>query len=266
MPGAGSRLDMNHVGITSAAHRSRCRPADRAPGKIAPMTAGAGSRRSASRAGSPPPAGGRGVPVVARFSYQPGSGVVYTVEPRATELLAPLDAYAEKVVRARRRGPGLSYELNSLPVGDGGSAVEYDLDASGVPVDRPSAARIVPVHVRRGPTPTELSTRGHRTRYSWPGDPVRSLVRWLRPSARIIAARSALAEERRPLAGRLPRRPDLDGFGTENVDWVARAPGGSSSSPRMVTRSISSSRDQRRCPALLELPRRRCSCHRAASS
>ncbi|MGL4743432.1 MAG: biotin/lipoyl-containing protein, partial [Dermatophilaceae bacterium] len=67
--------------------------------KVAPMTAGAGVEevRVEGRV-----AGDRGhtVPVCARFWYQPGSGVTFTVEQPPTTRLAPLDAYAEKVVRA----------------------------------------------------------------------------------------------------------------------------------------------------------------------
>ncbi|MGL5928390.1 MAG: biotin carboxylase N-terminal domain-containing protein, partial [Dermatophilaceae bacterium] len=106
--------------------------------KIAPMTAGAGVEevRVEGRV-----AGDRGhtVPVCARFWYQPGSGVTFTVEPPPTTRLAPLDAYAEKVVRARRRGVVYPYELVSMVAGGGGTAQELDLDESGalVPVDRP---------------------------------------------------------------------------------------------------------------------------------
>ncbi|MFN8099288.1 MAG: carboxyl transferase domain-containing protein [Dermatophilaceae bacterium] len=225
--GAGSRLDMNHVWI----HIWPLIEADvdqltALRAKIAPMTAGAGIEEVRIE-GRIAAAGGRGVPVVARFSYQPGSGVVYTVEPRATELLAPLDAYAEKVVRARRRGLVYPYELNSLLVGDGGSAVEYDLDASGVlvPVDRPygeNRAGLMCAVVR---TPTELHPEGIE-RVLLAGDPLRSLGSVAEAEcARIIAALD-LAEERGvPLewfALSAGARISMDS-GTENMDWVARA-------------------------------------------
>ena len=73
--------------------------------RIAPMTAGAGIeelRIEGRLAG----AGGSITPIVVKFRALPGSGIVTTFEEPATERLAPLDGYAEKVVRARRRGRG----------------------------------------------------------------------------------------------------------------------------------------------------------------
>ena len=48
--------------------------------------------------------GKRLVPLAVRFYSQPGSGVTTTVGPPPSEPLKPLDEYAGKVLRARRRG------------------------------------------------------------------------------------------------------------------------------------------------------------------
>ena len=46
------------------------------------------------------------------FSYQPGTGVNLSVTPPPTEPLQPLDAYSQKVHRARARGTTYPYELD----------------------------------------------------------------------------------------------------------------------------------------------------------
>ena len=70
-----------------------------------------------------------------RFGAQPGAGVVSSVEEPPTELLSPLDDYASKVVRSRRRGLVYPYELSAVLTGPGGTLVEHDLDD-----DRPARA------------------------------------------------------------------------------------------------------------------------------
>jgi acetyl/propionyl-CoA carboxylase alpha subunit/acetyl-CoA carboxylase carboxyltransferase component len=223
----GTRLDMNHVWI----HIWPLIEADvdqltALRAQIAPMTAGAGIEEVRIE-GRIAAAGGRGVPAVARFSYQPGSGVVYSVEPPATDLLAPLDAYAEKVVRARRRGLVYPYELTGLLVGEGGSAVEYDLDDAGalVPVERPIGENHAGIMCALVRTPTDLHPEGIE-RVLLAGDPLQSLGSVAEAEcARIIAALD-LAEERgipvEWFALSAGARISMDS-GTENMDWVARA-------------------------------------------
>ena len=173
--GAGARLDTNQVWI----HIWPLIDADveqltALRARIAPMTAGAGIQEVRIE-GRIAAAGGRSVPIVARFSYQAGAGVIYSVEPPATERMAPLDAYAEKVLRASRRGLVYPYELQSLLIGDGGSFVEYDLDETGalVPAERAAGKNRAGIVCGVVTPPTELHPEGIK-RVLLAGDPLRS--------------------------------------------------------------------------------------------
>ncbi|MCB1302258.1 MAG: acetyl-CoA carboxylase biotin carboxyl carrier protein subunit, partial [Tetrasphaera sp.] len=221
------RLDMNHVWI----HIWPPVDADidqltALRGKIAPLTAGAGidEVRVEGRIAA---AGTRTVPVVARFTSQPGSGVDFTIEPPATARVPTLDAYAEKVIRARRRGLVYPYELQSFIAGEDGTAVELDLDAAGalVPVDRLPGHNHSGIVCARVSTPTELHPEGI-DRVLLCGDPLRSLGSVAEPEcARIIAALDLAEELRVPVewfALSAGARIAMDS-GTENMDWVARA-------------------------------------------
>ena len=194
--------------------------------KIAPMTSGAGIEEVRIE-GRIAAAGGRTVPVVARFSYQPGSGVVLSVEPPATVRVAPLDAYAEKVVRARRRGMIYPYELHTFIAGEGGTVTEYDLDESGtlVPVDRPYGQNTAGIIAAVVTTPTALHPDGI-TRVLLCGDPLRSLGSIAEAEcARIMAAIDLAEEMRVPVewfALSAGARIAMDS-GTENMDWIAKA-------------------------------------------
>jgi acetyl/propionyl-CoA carboxylase alpha subunit/acetyl-CoA carboxylase carboxyltransferase component len=224
--GGGARLDMNHVWL----HIWPPVEADldqmtALQAEIAPMTAGAGIeevRVEGSVAGQ----NGHTLPLCARFTYQPGSGVTYTVEPPPSERLAPLDAYAEKVVRARRRGLVYPYELVSM-VAAGGEATEYDLDDAGrlVPVDRPYGQNTAGMICGLVTTPTPLHPEGV-TRVLLCGDPLRSLGAVAEPECRRVMAALDLAEERglpvEWFALSAGARISMDS-GTENMDWVARA-------------------------------------------
>ncbi|MGL5863193.1 MAG: carboxyl transferase domain-containing protein, partial [Phycicoccus sp.] len=223
----GVRFDMNHVWL----HIWPPVEADldqltALQAKVAPMTAGAGLEevRVEGRI-----AGDRGhtVPVCARFWYQPGSGVTFTVEPPPTTRLAPLDAYAEKVVRARRRGVVYPYELVSMVAGGGGTAQELDLDESGalVPVDRPYGENTAGIICGVVTTPTPLHPEGV-TRVLLCGDPLRALGAVAEPEcARVIAALDLAEQRGLPVewfALSAGARISMDS-GTENMDWVARA-------------------------------------------
>ena len=74
---------------------------------------------------------GRARNTVVRFSFQPGAGVVASVSPRLTDWLQPLDDYAQKVLRARRRGTVYPYELVGMLTGRDGRFTECDLDENG---------------------------------------------------------------------------------------------------------------------------------------
>ncbi|MFL6177403.1 MAG: carboxyl transferase domain-containing protein [Ornithinibacter sp.] len=225
--GAGARLDTNHVWL----HIWPPVSADldqltALQGKVAPMTAGAGIEEVRIE-GAIEGEGGATVPICARFSYQPGSGVTFTVDPPATTRVAPLDGYAEKVVRARRRGMVYPYELVSMVAGGGGSAVELDLDDSGrlVPVDRPYGQNTAGIICGLVTTPTPLHPEGV-TRVLLCGDPLRALGAVAEPEcARVIAALDLAEERGLPVewfALSAGARISMDS-GTENMDWVAKA-------------------------------------------
>jgi acetyl/propionyl-CoA carboxylase alpha subunit/acetyl-CoA carboxylase carboxyltransferase component len=225
--GGGTRLDMNHVWL----HIWPPVEADldqmtALQAEIAPMTAGAGIeevRVEGSIAGQ----NGHALPICARFSYQPGSGVTFTVEQPPAVRLAPLDSYAEKVVRARRRGLVYPYELVSMVSGNGGDATEYDLDESGrlVAVDRPYGQNSAGMICGVVTTPTPLHPEGV-TRVLLCGDPLRSLGAVAEAECRRVIAALDLAEERglpvEWFALSAGARISMDS-GTENMDWVAKA-------------------------------------------
>jgi acetyl/propionyl-CoA carboxylase alpha subunit/acetyl-CoA carboxylase carboxyltransferase component len=224
---AGARLEMNHVWVTiwpvvdgqvpelTALQRN-----------IAPMTAGAGieevivSGRVTGSNGTP-------LQVVGRFSYQPGAGVVTKVVRPPTERLKPLDDYAQKVLKARRRNTVYPYEVAGLVVGAGGTYVEHDLDDTGamVPVDRARGLNKAGLIAGVITTPTRRHPEGI-TRVVLSGDPTMALGAVAEAEcARIIGALDLAERLKAPIewfAVSAGARISMDS-GTENMDWVAKA-------------------------------------------
>ncbi|MCW2527607.1 MAG: Carbamoyl-phosphate synthase chain ATP-binding protein [Pseudonocardiales bacterium] len=165
--------------------------------------------------------------VGARFSYQAGSGVVATVGPPPTERLHPLDDYAQKVQRARRRGTTFPYELTTMLAGPKGSFTEYDLDDTGTlaPVDRPPGRNKAGIVVGVASTPTERYPEGIQ-RVVLLGDPTRALGAVAEAECARVSAAIDLAEQLSVpvewFALSAGARISMDS-GTENMDWVARA-------------------------------------------
>ncbi|HET7303267.1 MAG TPA: carboxyl transferase domain-containing protein [Segeticoccus sp.] len=194
--------------------------------RIAPLAAGAAVEEVAvqGRVAGPD---GTAEPIVARFTGQPGSGIETSIEPPPTTPLAPLDAYAEKVQRARRRGTVYPYELASFLAGRGGTTTEYDLDDAGhlVPVDRPYGLNKAGIIVGLVSTPTDLHPEGV-TRVLLCGDPTKALGALSEPEcARVVAAIDLADRLGVPVewyAVSAGARIAMDS-GTENMDWVARA-------------------------------------------
>ena len=226
---AGARLDMNHVWVhvwpTIEGDVEELTTLKRT---IAPMTAGAGVEEVLLEGSVAVPGGdGETVPIAARFSYQPGSGVVTSIEGPPQERLRPLDDYARKVVTARRRGMAYPYELQSLIAGPGGTATEHDLDESGalVPVDRPYGLNRAGIIVGVISTPTTRHPEGVK-RVLLCGDPLRALGAVSEAECtRIIAALDLAESMGVPVewfALSAGARISMDS-GTENMDWVARA-------------------------------------------
>ncbi|GAA2145237.1 biotin carboxylase N-terminal domain-containing protein [Nocardioides koreensis] len=223
---AGAKLDMNHVWVHVWPVVDIDADGLQALGdKIRPLTDGAGIEEVLAQGRVAGPEGP--VPVVVRFGAQPGAGVVSSVELPPTELLPPLDDYAAKVVRARRRGLVYPYELETVLTGPGGTLVEHDLDDTGVlvPVDRPRGLNKAGILAAVVTTPTPIHPEGV-TRVVLCGDPTRSLGSVSEPEClRVIAALDLAERMQVPVewfALSAGARISMDS-GTENMDWVAAA-------------------------------------------
>ncbi|WP_408667325.1 carboxyl transferase domain-containing protein [Jatrophihabitans sp.] len=223
----GARLDMNYVGLhiwpTVDAPVSELTALQRT---ISPLTVGAGIEEviAEGRVMSPD---GRARNTVVRFSFQPGAGVVTSVSGRLDDWLHPLDDYAQKVLRARRRGTVYPYELVGMLSGRDGRFTEYDLDEQGrlAAVDRAPGGNRAGIVVGVASTPTDRHPEGI-TRVVLLGDPTRALGAVAEAEcARIIAALDLAEELSVPVewfALSAGARISMDS-GTENMDWVARA-------------------------------------------
>ncbi|NYG06385.1 acetyl/propionyl-CoA carboxylase alpha subunit/acetyl-CoA carboxylase carboxyltransferase component [Phycicoccus badiiscoriae] len=223
----GARLDMNHVWVHIwPPIEADLNQLTALQARIAPLTAGAGIEEVLVQGRIATP-DGASAPLAARFHYQPGSGVVTSVEEPPTTRLKPLDDYAQKVVRARRRGVVYPYELQAMIAGPGGTATEYDLDDSGVlvPVDRPYGLNKAGIIAGVITTPTERYPEG-MTRVLLCGDPLKALGAVSEAEcARVIAALDLAERMRVPVewfALSAGARISMDS-GTENMDWVAKA-------------------------------------------
>ena len=125
---AGSKLDTNHVWVQVwPIVEADVEQLTALQDKITPLTDGAGIEEVLAQGRVIGP-DGRPAPIAIRFHARPGAGVTATVEGPPTERLKPLDEYAGKVVRARRRGLVYPYELAGVLTGPEGGFVEYDLD------------------------------------------------------------------------------------------------------------------------------------------
>jgi acetyl-CoA carboxylase carboxyltransferase component/biotin carboxyl carrier protein len=224
---AGTRLDMNHVFL-------HIWPVIDAPldeltalqPTIAPLTSGAGVEEVLAQGRIAAP-DGRVHAAAVRFSYQPGAGVVTTVTGPPTERLQPLNDYAQKVIRSRRRGTVYPYELTSLIAREYGSFVEHDLDDDGklVPVKRAPGGNSAGLVVGLARTLTVRHPEGV-TRVVLLGDPTKALGAVAEAEcARVVAALDLAEELRVPVewfALSAGARISMDS-GTENMDWVALA-------------------------------------------
>ncbi|MGW6280194.1 ATP-binding protein [Kribbella sp. NPDC055071] len=224
---AGAKLDMNHVWVQIwPVVEAQVDEVTALQRNIAPLTAGAGIEEVLVQGDVAAPDGTIN-PVAARFYYQHGAGVVVSVEQPPTGRLMPLDDYAQKVQRSRRRNTIYPYEVSGMVAGAGGSFVEHDLDDSGnlVPVERPRGLNKAGIILGVVSTPTERYPDGV-TRVALSGDPTMALGAVAEPEcARIIAALDLAERMGVPVewyslsAG---ARISMDS-GTENMDWVAKA-------------------------------------------
>ncbi|MDQ3356108.1 MAG: fused acetyl/propionyl-CoA carboxylase subunit alpha/methylmalonyl-CoA decarboxylase subunit alpha, partial [Actinomycetota bacterium] len=195
-------------------------------GTLAPITTGLGLEEVSIEARVPDPADGELRPMALRFSYQPGAGVELSVTQPPTEPLAPLDEYAQKVLRARRRGTLYPYELVPLLTRAGGTFTEYDLDEDGrlVEVERPFGANTAGIVVGVVRTITDRYPEG-MARVALFGDPTKALGSIAEPEAVRIMRALDLAEEMQVpvewLAVSAGAKISMES-GTENMDWISR--------------------------------------------
>ncbi|MBA8792464.1 acetyl/propionyl-CoA carboxylase alpha subunit/acetyl-CoA carboxylase carboxyltransferase component [Friedmanniella endophytica] len=223
---AGSQLEMNHVWVTVwPAIEADLGELTALQDKITPLSDGTGIEEVLAQ-GRVADAEGVVHPIAIRFRARPDGGTAADVIAPPSEPLAPLDDYAAKVARSRRRGLVYPYELASA-LTRGGSLVEHDLDDSGrlVPVDRPRGRNSAGIIVAVVTTPTPLYPDGI-TRVVLCGDPTKALGALSEAECSRIVAALDLAEEMGvPVewyAVSAGARVSMSS-GTENMDWVAAA-------------------------------------------
>ncbi len=222
---AGSKLDTNHVWVQVwPIVEADIEQLTALQDKITPLTDGAGIEEVLAQGRVLGP-DGTPTPIAIRFHARPGAGVTSSIEGPPTERLKPLDEYAGKVVRARRRGLVYPYELANVLTGPNGGFVEHDLDDLGamVPVDRSPGQNKAGILVAVVTTPTTLHADGV-TRVVLCGDPTMALGAVSEPEcSRIIAAIDLAERMQVPVewyALSAGARISMDS-GTENMDWVA---------------------------------------------
>ena len=169
---------------------------------------------------------------VLRMSRPPGAGLTVRVTQPPSEPMRELDAYTQKVIRARRRGAVYPFELvpmlsrNPDPGGADGSFTEYDLDPDGVavPVDRAPGQNTASIVLGTVTTATERYPEG-MTRVVLLGDPTRALGALAEPECARVCAAIALARKlEAPIewyAVSAGAKIAMDS-GTENMDWISR--------------------------------------------
>ena len=229
----GNSLDMNHVWVYVWPEIDiDLRDVMALQGKLTPLSDGTGIEEVLAEGtfvhDDQPP-----TRLAIRFHSKPGRGVTASVEPPPTEPLQPLDDYAAKVLRARRRGLVYPYELSETLAGPGGELVELDLDPGVAPGerDRLIAVRRPPGRNRAGIICAKVTTRTPLypdgiTRVVLSGDPTRGLGAVAEPECRRIIAALDLADELGvPVEWYTlssGARISMDS-GTENMDWVGAA-------------------------------------------
>ena len=168
-----------------------------------------------------------------RMSRQPGAGLTLRITGPPPDPLRELNAYTQKVIRARRRGTVYPYELIPLITrspdqgGRPGTFTEYDLDEAGapVPVDREPGLNTANLVLGVVSTPSRRYPEGMR-RVVLLGDPTQALGALAEPECRRVLAAIHLARQMQaPLewfAISAGAKISMDS-GTETMDWISRA-------------------------------------------
>jgi acetyl/propionyl-CoA carboxylase alpha subunit/acetyl-CoA carboxylase carboxyltransferase component len=165
--------------------------------------------------------------VALRYVFEAGGNFTTSIDEVDTEPIRPMDAYTQKVRKARSRGTVYPYEMIPLLTGAEGSFTEHDLDDSGrlVPVDRPYGENTAGMIAGVVTTPTERHPEG-MTRVVLFGDPTKALGSLAEPEcARVVAAIDLAEELEVPVEWfALSAGAEISmKRGTENMDWVSRA-------------------------------------------
>ena len=192
---------------------------------LAPTTVGLGLEEVLIEARVPTPPDGELRNMAHGFSYQPGVGVTLSVAEPPTEPLPVLDDYAQKALRARRRGTVYPYELVPELTRAGGTFTEYDLDDGClVPVERPAGDHSAGIVVGVVRTITDRYPEG-MVRVAIFGDPTKALGAIAEPECVRIMRALDLAEEMEVpvewLAVSAGAKISMES-GTENMDWISR--------------------------------------------
>ena len=168
-----------------------------------------------------------------RMSRPPGAGLTLRITDPPPDPLRELNAYTQKVIRARRRGTVYPYELIPLITrcpdrgGAPGTFTEYDLDEAGapVPVDREPGLNTANLVLGVVSTPTGRYPEGMR-RVVLLGDPTQALGALAEPECRRVLAAIDLARELQApvewFAISAGAKISMDS-GTETMDWISRA-------------------------------------------
>ena len=195
--------------------------------RLVPMTTGLGIEQVMVQGRIVDPDTGNTDDVVVRLTYQPGSGLSFSITEPPTAPMQPLDDYAQKVLQCRRRGTVYPYDLVPLLTERDdrrGSFVELDLvDGELVPVDRAPGLNSAGVIVGEVSTPTPTHPDGMR-RIVLFGDPTKSMGSIaVAECLRLLAAIDLAEREQLPIdwfALSAGARIAMDS-GSENLDWVA---------------------------------------------
>jgi acetyl-CoA carboxylase carboxyltransferase component len=161
---------------------------------------------------------------VLRMFNPAGRGVTVELGGLPTQPLQPLDAGAQRIISARRRGLVHPAEIVKLLDGE---FEEHDLNDDGelVPVDRPAATNTASIVTGLIRNRTDRHPEG-MLRVALLGDPTRGLGSLAEPEcARVIAALDLAERLDVPVewfAVSSGARIAMDS-GTENMDWVAAA-------------------------------------------
>ncbi|MBW0105580.1 carboxyl transferase domain-containing protein [Pseudonocardia sp. KRD291] len=203
-------------------------------GRLAPRTAGLGLEQALVEFRAAAPDGSdesdETRPLVLRMSRPAGSGLSVRLTEPPTEPMRELDAYDQKVLKARRRGAVYPYELIPLltaPIDAGpGTFTEYDLDEDGVPapIERAYGNNAANLVLGTVTVPTQRYPDG-MTRVVLIGDPTRALGAIAEPECRRVLAAIELARRfDAPVewfAVSAGAKIAMDS-GTENMDWISR--------------------------------------------